>query len=159
MSTQATGELAETVGQQLMETFRILQKTKTRLNALMPHALDHAAFPIIARLVVGGPARASTLADCLHSDVSTISRQTSALVHAGLIERRADPDDGRACLLAPTPKGEELYERVRELRNKWFAETLGDWKPDDIARLTDLLGRLNADLSATAVSAHATEGN
>ena len=49
-----------------------------------------------------GPLRAGALADCLQSDPSTVSRQVAALVKDGLLERRADPDDGRASLLVLT---------------------------------------------------------
>lgn len=159
MSKTKTADHADAVGQELMHTMRILHRAKQNMNALLPGRLDHSSFPIISRLVVDGPQRTSALAECLFSDVSTISRQTSALVHEGLIERRADPDDGRACLLVPTEAGHELFRAAREGRNKWLAETFRNWKPEDIAQLTELLARLNADMAEHAGPAHAPEGS
>src|SRR4051794_35740785 len=40
--------------------------------------------------------RVSALAEVLHSDVSTVSRQVSTLVDLGFVRRGPDPDDGRA---------------------------------------------------------------
>lgn len=152
------GDHADAVGHELSRTMRILHKAKANMNVLMPGRLDHSSFPIIARLVLDGPQRTSALAESLFSDVSTVSRQTGALVHEGLIERHADPDDGRACLLAPTAAGEELFETARAHRNKWLADTLGDWKPEDLAQLTELLAKLNADMAEHTGSVHVKEG-
>ena len=47
----------------------------------------------------------------LCADPSTVSRQVASLVKAGLVERQADPDDGRASILVPTELGRA---KVRE---------------------------------------------
>src|SRR4051794_21746858 len=49
-----------------------------------------------------GPCRSGSIAEALTADPSTVSRQVAALVREGLVERRADPGDGRACVLALT---------------------------------------------------------
>lgn len=139
-------DVADDLGVELVRTIRLLAKAKARLSS-MPGLPDHSAFPIIATLVCEGPRRTSALAEALHTEISTISRQTSALVQQGLIERQADPNDGRACLLAPTEDGRALYERAREERNRWLAATLHDWDPADVERLIGLLTRLNTDLA------------
>jgi hypothetical protein len=57
-----------------------------------------------------GPRRAGALADAVHSDPSTISRQIGHLVKLGYVERTADPEDGRATLLAATDEGRRVLE-------------------------------------------------
>ena len=52
--------------------------------------------------MIEGPHRSNALAEAVHSDPSTVSRQIAALVKVGYVERRPDPADGRACLLAAT---------------------------------------------------------
>lgn len=146
-------EVADDLGVELVRTIRLLAKAKARLSA-MPGLADRSAFPIIATLVCDGPRRTSALAETLHTEVSTISRQTSALVQQGLIERQADPADGRACLLAPTDAGRELYERARQQRNRWLAATLRDWDAADVERLIGLLTRLNIDLADNLGASH-----
>ncbi|MGH3433443.1 MAG: MarR family winged helix-turn-helix transcriptional regulator [Thermocrispum sp.] len=157
----STAELAtaDELGNQFGRFMRVMTKAKSRLSGLAHGSLEHSAFPIIAGLVREGPSRTSAIAERLHTDISTISRQTSALVQAGLIERQADPDDGRACLLAPTDAGRALYERGRTARNHWLAMTLQHWPDGDADRLIALLDRLNDDLSDHLSAPNEPEGD
>lgn len=145
--TAAELSTADALGTQLFGFLRLAAKVKARMSTMAPGSLEYAAFPIIAMLVREGPCRTSAVAEALHTEISTISRQTSALVHQGLIERQADPYDGRACLLAPTDAGRDLFERARTERNQWLASTLRDWDPADVDMLITLLTRLNVDLA------------
>jgi len=95
--------------------------------------LDKASFILLANLSQLGPSRASALAEAVHSDPSTVSRQVAALVKDGLVERRADPDDGRASVLALTEAGERLLEERRKLRNAALARLFTDWSEADLA--------------------------
>ena len=51
---------------------------------------------LLVHLVKGGPQRSGALAEAVHSDPSTISRQVAHLVRLGLVERTADPEDREA---------------------------------------------------------------
>ena len=68
-----------------------------------------------------GPMRAGALAECLQSDPSTVSRQVAALVKDGLLERRADPADGRASLLVLTAKADAVLAEHDRIRLDYFA--------------------------------------
>ena len=57
------------------------------------------------------PLRVSALAEVVHSDVSTVSRQVSTLVDLGFVIRGPDPDDGRAQALTLTDEGTALLHR------------------------------------------------
>ncbi|MFO7192653.1 MULTISPECIES: MarR family transcriptional regulator [Thermocrispum] len=137
---------AERLGDTFSRLIRVLTKAKFRMSSELPE-IEPSAFPILAVLHREGPSRTSTIAERVHADVSTISRQTSALVQAGFIERQADPNDGRACLLALTEAGHEIHERVRAVRNRWLATILQHWPDDDVDRLVTLLGRLSDDIT------------
>lgn len=157
--TAAELATADDLGIQCSRFMRVMNKAKSRLSGLVPGSIEHSTFPIIAALVHGGPSRASTIAEQLHADISTISRQTSALVQAGLLERQADPDDGRACLLAPTDAGRALFDRARASRNHWLALTLHDWPKPEVEQLIGLLDRLNDDLAEQLSVPYEPEGN
>ncbi|SNR67497.1 DNA-binding transcriptional regulator, MarR family [Haloechinothrix alba] len=137
---------ADALGTELIRFVRLLNKATARLAKAQPHGIEQGTFAILGNLVHGGPLRTSALAELLHTEISTVSRQTSALVDHGLLERQADPDDGRACLLAPTEEGMRVYEGARAARNRWLAATVRDWAPEDVEHLITLLGRLNSDL-------------
>jgi DNA-binding MarR family transcriptional regulator len=115
----------------------------SRLSAELHPDLDGAAYGLLALLQDTGPLRASDLVARLGLDKSTVSRQVSSLVVLGLVDRAADPDDGRAQVLTPSAEGSARLARIREARRVRWEEDLSDWPEEDVARLADLLGRLN----------------
>jgi DNA-binding MarR family transcriptional regulator len=76
-------------------------------------------------------------------DKSTVSRQVAHLVDLGLVDRAADPVDGRAQVLTPSAEGSARLERIRESRRGRWEADLGDWRAEDVATLAGLLARLN----------------
>lgn len=105
--------------------------------------VEWSAYLLLCPLVRLGPQRSSVLADAAHVDPSTISRQVTHLVDLGLVQRRADPEDGRATLLVATERGVAVHAQVQERRERAYAAMVADWPPDDVRRLAHLLGRLN----------------
>jgi DNA-binding MarR family transcriptional regulator len=79
-------------------------------------------------------------------DPSTVSRAVAALVGHGLVERRADPADGRASVLAVTDAGRAALEQAKRWYDDLMRRALADWEPADVEALTSLLGRLNTDV-------------
>jgi DNA-binding MarR family transcriptional regulator len=102
--------------------------------------VDAGAYPVLFNLAAG-PKRVSELAECVHSDISTVSRQASTLVGLGIAQKVTDPDDGRAQLITVTDDGRALVERIKEQRSRWFAAMLHDWDPQDVAAFTTYLDR------------------
>ena len=101
---------------------------------------------LLAKLVHFGPRRSGELAADLCADPSTVSRQVATLVKQGLVERQADPEDGRASLLVPTAAGIERVDRHRRRRGQAIAPVVADWAPEDVSTLLDLLRRYIAGL-------------
>ncbi|ALE75471.1 Transcriptional regulator, MarR family [Pseudonocardia sp. Ae168_Ps1] len=140
---EADIELADTV---VRELFMLVRQVKRSAERHRPDMIvDMAGYHVLAHLHFGGPQRATEIAAAFHSDPSTISRQVSALVKAGLVERRADPGDGRASLLAANDEGVRVIETERRRRAHVIAEVLGGWDPADRVALTTLLDRFLDD--------------
>lgn len=139
-------DLADQLGHELVRLVRLINKAKSQVSKQGPDGIERAAYAILFTLIHEGPQRTSRLAESLHSEISTISRQSSSLVQHGLVERQADPEDGRACLLAPTSEGMRVFEENRKQRNQWLAEVLGDWTEGEIQTLNALFGRLNTGI-------------
>jgi DNA-binding MarR family transcriptional regulator len=114
-----------------------------RLAGELHPDLDGAAFGLLALLNDAGPLRASDLVARLGLDKSTVSRQVSSLVDLGLVDRAADPVDGRAQVLTPSAEGAARLQRIREARRARWAADLSDWPTSDVATLARLLRRLN----------------
>jgi DNA-binding MarR family transcriptional regulator len=62
----------------------------------------------------------------------------------GLVERRADPDDGRASLLAITDAGTALLDRARQRRDDRIAAIIEPWQHAERAQFADLIDRFTA---------------
>jgi DNA-binding MarR family transcriptional regulator len=133
---------------ELFRLVRLMERSHARYAARQPDGLERAAFLLLVQLVKCGPQRLSTLADAVHSDVSTVSRQVAALVKSGLVERRADPSDGRASLVAASELGERTFQARRRRRNEMFAELMADWSVIDRRQLRTLVSRFNDDFEA-----------
>jgi DNA-binding MarR family transcriptional regulator len=114
-----------------------------KLAAELHPDLDGAAYGLLALLQDAGPLRASDLVARLGLDKSTISRQVTALVELGLVDRVPDPDDGRAQVLSPSAEGTTQLSRIRQARRARWESDLQEWPAQDIATLAELLGRLN----------------
>ncbi len=109
---------------------------------------EWSAFRLLVPMMENGPQRLSAIADAAHSDASTVSRQIAHMVDSGLVERRADPADGRASLLAITKAGERLVARQRATRARFLTGLLADWPERDRHRFATLLHRFVDDMEA-----------
>jgi DNA-binding MarR family transcriptional regulator len=107
--------------------------------------IDRTSMILLHALTAMGPMRSNALAEAVFSDPSTISRQVAGLVKDGLIERRADPADGRASLLAVTEKGHQLLETRKRQKSSSIARFLAHWPEADRERFAELLERFVSD--------------
>jgi DNA-binding MarR family transcriptional regulator len=139
--------LADELGQEVFRLVRLIERTQVQATAGQDPGqdLERAAYLLLGHLAHTGPQRARALADAVHSDPSTVSRQVAALVQHGLVERRADPGDGRASLLAATTRGLALFAEKRHLRNLHTRAMLADWDSGEVRDLVRLLRRFTTD--------------
>jgi DNA-binding MarR family transcriptional regulator len=110
--------------------------------------LDRPSYMLLHTLACAGPSRVTMLAATVHSDPSTVSRQAAHLVGMGLVERRADPADGRASLLALTDAGSALLEQARQRRDDRTAAIIKSWQPAERQQFADLIDRFIAGFEA-----------
>jgi DNA-binding MarR family transcriptional regulator len=154
--SEAELAIADEVGSQLIRLVRLMERKQAQYQAEHPDAVERATYHLLVHLVKDGPRRAGALAEAVHSDPSTISRQIGHLVRLGLVERTADPEDGRATLLAATAEGRRVFEENRRVRNERIAEILEHWTEDDRRALGELLGRFTTDFESYRVRATET---
>jgi DNA-binding MarR family transcriptional regulator len=135
--------IAEDLGYQLIRLINMITRAKAQFTAAATQGIERAAYALLAHLVREGPQRTTALAEAVHSDTSTVSRQVSALVQHGLVERKADPQDGRACLLVATEAGRTSFDQARAARTEHIARVLAEWPQSDRRTLVMLLDRFN----------------
>jgi DNA-binding MarR family transcriptional regulator len=137
------------VSGQLIRLVRLMDRRQAQYQAEHPDAVERATYFLLVHLVKGGPQRAGALADAVHSDPSTISRQVAHLVRLGFVERTADPEDGRATLLVATDEGRRVFGENRRMRIERFAEMLADWPVEDRRKFAELLERFATAFEST----------
>ncbi|MBY8884002.1 MarR family transcriptional regulator [Streptomyces sp. PTM05] len=122
---------------------------QTRLGGVgkARNSMDRAAYLLLNRLDREGPMGVKALAEGMGIDSSTVTRQVAPLVEAGLVKRTSHPDDGRAVVLALSPRGIERLEEVRASRRELMAQVTEDWSADEREAFTELLTRFNLALS------------
>ncbi len=135
----------DALSSELVRLVRLVDRVRADCGARCRGGLEQAAYVLLSHLLTDGPQRISALAEAVHSDPSTVSRQTAQLVARGLVERRPDPQDGRAARLIPTEAGLAVHDEHRRMRNQHTAAVLADWPAQDVRQLVALLGRLNTD--------------
>lgn len=135
--SDADRDYASDVTQQLIEVVKAFSAVKHRMHGSAPQeGFDYA---LLLKLAHVGPMRASDLAEKLCADPSTVSRQVAGMVKGGLVERQADPDDGRASILVPTALGQARVDQMIETRGRVFAPLVADWSAEERAVFRRLL--------------------
>ena len=113
-------------------------------RARMVHPdLSPVAYSMLMALNDSGPRRASDLVDLFSIDKGAVSRQVSALLDLGLIERSPDPEDRRAAILAITDEGTERLETISAMRLREVSERLSGWSDEDLRDFVAMMGRYN----------------
>ena len=143
-SPGARRESTASVAQSFMNLQRTVRRSKARLLAAAGDDVESATHVLLHTVEADGPMRASTLAASVHADLSTVSRQTSALVGRGLLERRADQRDGRACLLAVTEAGRAAIAEHEHGRQAFFDEVLTGWSTEELSLFARQMERFTA---------------
>jgi DNA-binding MarR family transcriptional regulator len=107
---------------------------------------DMLAFLVMNQLAYRGAARPTELADAAHTGRSNLSKVVRRLEEAELVGRMANPEDGRETMIALTPAGREVAERIVAASETDFAEAVSGWSPAEREQFEDLLVRLVRDL-------------
>ena len=108
--------------------------------------LDRSAFILLSRIEAEGPMSIGQLAEAFGLDVSTVNRQTAAMLRSGVAERIPDPDGGLARKLRITDEGHRRLRNEREWSINGLRHVLENWTPGEIEQLLASLTRFNQSI-------------
>jgi DNA-binding MarR family transcriptional regulator len=112
-----------------------IARTARRLRQEAGVDLSPSLAAALATVDKHGPLTPSELAERERVQRPTATRIVGRLADAGLVERTADPADGRVTLVSATPTGRALLRRLRQRKNAYLARRLRDLEPSEVATL------------------------
>jgi DNA-binding MarR family transcriptional regulator len=132
------------IERELLTLVRLLE-TFGRKSSLYVR-VDRAGYLALRTLERLGAAPTNALAEALHLDASTVTRQVTALVGSGLVARRPNPSDGRSSTLSLTSEGRRTMREVEHERQRVLREIFGDWGEAERADAARVLTKFNGSL-------------
>jgi DNA-binding MarR family transcriptional regulator len=116
-------------------------------NALKAHQLSIDMWRVLAVLAHGGEQRQVDLAARTSIDASTISRIVTRLARMGLVTRRRSQNSNREVVVALTPKGGALVQRLIPVALELEAAASAGVAPKDMAVVKRALRRFYENLT------------
>jgi DNA-binding MarR family transcriptional regulator len=131
------GVMTRAAGLAVLEEVALLGPLRREMAACAAPDLQQGTGAVLWYLTQAAPTRMKDVAAALHVDLSGVSRAVADLVAHGHVERVADPDDRRACLLSPTPAGRAAVDAVVARLGERFAARFAGTDPADLQRLAE----------------------
>jgi DNA-binding MarR family transcriptional regulator len=144
---ETSAELLESLQHQVALFARRAEQTRLAGIGKARNSMDRAAYLLLNRLDQEGPMGVKALAEAMGIDSSTVTRQVAPLVDTGLVKRTSHPEDGRAVVLALSPRGRGRLDDVRNSRRRLMAHVTDEWTTEEREVFTALLSRFNAALA------------
>ena len=123
--------------------FRFVRLHRRASNAVAAElkalGLSIPQFDLLSTLTEQEGLSQQELAERLYVTKGNVSSLLDRMVEAGLVERRATPDDRRSNALHLTAKGRNLAELGMAAQKAYVARTLGTLDPRDLAHLERLV--------------------
>lgn len=108
---------------------------------------------VLVRLANESGLRQVDLADRLEMQPIALSRVIDQLAERGVVERRCDPTDGRAHLLAATPRARSHLDEIARVTASIRADALRDVSAADAAVALSVIESMRANLSSRGAGA------
>jgi DNA-binding MarR family transcriptional regulator len=130
----------ETLSEAFWSVARQLRHTSQ--ETLAPWDITPSHLRALRVLMRHGVMRLSELSDHLHIAARSTTEVVDALETRGLLERRPDPDDRRATLVALTEHGTNVLDAIRAARGTETERAFGQLSQADRTHLVRILRKL-----------------
>lgn len=135
---------ADTAAQLRMAIVRTARRLRQEASSEAP-GLTPTSVAALATIERHGPLTPSELATIERVKRPTVTRTLACLEREGLVERAADPADGRSALVSVNGAGRERLRRLRGRKNAYLARRMRDLSADEVetlARAAEILDRM-----------------
>lgn len=135
---------------EVVRTYNVCEQVIT--ERCREEGLTLAQHDVLATLLIEGPLQQNELARHLLVAKSNVTAVLGRMERDGLVERRPDPDDGRAKQVAPTDEGRRRAQATMAAQQEVARGMIGQLSPDECATLGDMMRRVRAYLKSLPVS-------
>jgi len=100
-------------------------RSRIRIEAgLRSTGIPISQLAVLGRIIDEGPTTAAALAAGEHVTQQAIAQSLATLKQRGLVQKQADPSDGRKSLVTATAAGRELRESLTVSREEWLTRAI-----------------------------------
>ena len=119
-------------------------RSRIRIEAgLRSTGIPISQLAVLGRIIDEGPTTAAALAAGEHVTQQAIAQSVATLKERGLVEKQADPSDGRKSLVTATAAGRELRESLAVSREEWLTRAVdAAVRPEERPLLAEAIGLL-----------------
>ena len=135
--TQTARQLADEFTPRLSKLVRLL------IRETAGTGMSRTSLSVLTTLRDAGTARITELAESEHVAQPSMTTLVSRLEQQGLVQRQADPHDGRAVAVVLTPAGRAELERMTAARAELLAHRLQSLTPAERTALAAALPALD----------------
>jgi DNA-binding MarR family transcriptional regulator len=144
-SARATPAQKADLGELAARLRLAITRTARRLRQEAGTDLSPSQTAALATIDSSGPLTPSELASLERVQRPTATRIVARLEEKGLVERTADPADGRSFVVSATARGRALLRKLRTRKNAYLARRLRSLDAEEVAtlaRAAEILERL-----------------
>jgi DNA-binding MarR family transcriptional regulator len=131
----ANATLTDSAARLRMAIVRTARRLRQEAAGAGGAELTPTAVAALATVERHGPLTPSELAEIERVKRPTATRTVRVLLEAGLVDRAADPADGRSALLSVNAAGRERLRRLRGRKNAYLARRMRDLPDADLETL------------------------
>lgn len=136
-------QLEVNLGQQLNALLSASHALHVKTAAIFDPHLQPAAFLLVRWLLAYGPASATSLAESMAMDRSSVSRLVAQLKKAGYVHSEPDPHDRRGVVLSLSDLGRDKAVQALKEKGAEFYHRISDWDDSSLAAFIQMLKRFN----------------
>ncbi|THJ64895.1 MarR family transcriptional regulator [Arthrobacter echini] len=139
----AADAAVEALEQQLSMLWRRARSNSYKVARRVHPDMEPAAYGLLVILQGEGAMRLTDIAASIGVGKPSVSRQIAMLEQLGLVQKEADPLDGRAQSISLTDAGSRQLLAAQTARKQAFRELMEDWEVEDLTCLGTLIAQLN----------------
>ena len=133
----------DTLEQALSVLWRRARSNSYKVAREVHPDMEPAAYGLLVLLQKQQDMRLTDIAASIGIGKPSVSRQIVMLENLGLVQKHADPLDGRAQTISLTPAGAQALTKTQCARKELFRTLLEGWDAAELEQLGSLLTKLN----------------